>query len=326
MRARKGRQIQQGARLVAVVLLALTCALPAVAAQEHHLANGITVRLHGADEIQADPSLLVEAPGGPYALAGDADGWYPVDASDVLDALASMRGFAVDVTVSVYILPAPPAAGGRSWSARDGIFLVPGFGPVAPATVAYITTHEMGHVLTWAYVDPHPARWSRYLGLRGVDGEPKTPEHAWQPREILAEDLRFLFGGALATAAGSIENRYLATPDQVPGLRELLAGFVGTPGGGAALASAYPNPCNPRTTLRMSLPADAVGTGDAEVRIYDVRGGLVRRLTGGRAVAGGVEISWDGRDRQGGSVASGRYLYVMTAAGLQARGAVTLVR
>ena len=241
-----------------------------------------------------------------------------------------MRGFRTDVALDVYILPAAPIDGGRSWSIRDAIFLVPGFGPVAPETVAYITTHEMGHVLTWAHMDAHPDRWDRYLELRDiaevkyvVDGE-----HAWLPREILAEDMRYLFGGGLATITGSIENHDLVTPDRVTGLRELLVGFLENPTSGLALAGsfAFPNPCNPRTTIRMTLPAGASSDVHADLHIYDVRGSLIRRLTGGQTGPGVVEISWDGRDNHGGAAASGRYLYVMKTPGLVARGAVTLVR
>ena len=65
----------------------------------------------------------------------------------------------------------------------------------------------------------------------------------------------------------------------------------------------YPNPLNDldRGTTIMYSPAQ-----DAEVRIYDVFGNLVRKLHGkeGRA-------EWDGRNGQGEIVANGGYIGVV---------------
>jgi spore germination protein YaaH len=70
-----------------------------------------------------------------------------------------------------------------------------------------------------------------------------------------------------------------------------------------ALLPAYPNPFNAATRLRAERP----GTGRAELTIYDVRGSRVRRWSqeGG---AGTASWDWDGRDDDGGAVASGVYV------------------
>lgn len=314
-----------------LAVFVLSCgSLAASASDDHMLSNGLRVRIYGAQEILADNSLLAAAQGGPYLLQESAETWYPFAESEVLAALADMRGFRTQVEVDVYILPAPPVAGSRAWSQSNAIFLVPGFGPVAPQTVAYITTHEMGHVLTWACMDDYPTRWNRYLALRDIEAywfRTDLP-HAWLPREILAEDLRFLFGGSLATASGSIENHELVTPDRVDGLRELLGGFLESRPEVVTMtrACAYPNPCNPHTTIRMSIPVGVSTDGTTDLKIYDLRGRLVRRLVGGSSSPGAVEVVWNGKDGWGGAAASGRYLYVMRSAGLTARGSVTLVR
>jgi len=327
--ARRGqltRIVRYFAVLVALSLFAATSS----AGEELSFANGIRAWIHAPEEILWSDPALKDAAGGPYQLQDDPENWYPFARDEVVSALSAMRGFRTDVAVDVYILPTAPVDGGRSWSTRDAIFLVPGFGPVAPETVAYITTHEMGHVLTWAHIDAYPDRWADYLELRGIadDKYATGGEHAWLPREILAEDLRFLFGGGLATITGSIENHDLLTPDQVPGLRELLVDYLEDRTSGPAMARscAFPNPCNPRTTIRMNLPAGTPGDVQADLRIYDIRGSLIRRLTGGQSGQGVVEIPWDGLDNHGGAVASGRYLYVMKTPELMARGAVTLVR
>ncbi len=328
----------RGSITFATALMAalLVVAPRALAGQAVTFANGITATIHGADEIAA--AAVADRDGRPVythpaigALALAADGaWYPFDAAVVSDALEAMRGFATDVAVEVFILPAPTAALASSYAVPGAIVLAPGTGPVAAQTVAYITTHEMGHVLTSAFIDGQAGRWDAYLALRSLDEVTYSADaiHADRPREILAEDIRFLFGGDLATANGSIENHDLLRPDLVPGLAEQLAGFLaGRDAAGALAAStAWPNPCNPLTTIAMELPAGALGAGRAELRIYDVRGGLVRTLQGGVEAGGQVSIQWRGDTDAGAAAASGRYLYLMRAAGATARGSVTLVR
>jgi hypothetical protein len=316
--------------------LVLAVAQPASAAREYHFDNGIRATVHDARETAgllettADGRIHLAHPAADrIELASDEETpCWPLDAAVVAEALRAMTGFRTDVSVDVFLLPTPPLAEQSSFAHRGVIYLAPGTGPVAAETVASITVHEMGHVLTWAFIDGQPGRWESYLSLRGLDADRFGPAavHADRPREILAEDLRHLFGGALATSSGSIENHDLVLPDQVTGLRELLRGYlrgrvVVTD---LARSQAAPNPCNPLTTITMELPDAAVG--EAELRIYDVRGRCIRTLRGGDPANGRVALRWEGTDDSGRAAASGRYVYVMTAAGVMARGTVTLVR
>jgi hypothetical protein len=65
-----------------------------------------------------------------------------------------------------------------------------------------------------------------------------------------------------------------------------------------------PNPFNPRTTIRFSLPT----TGPATVRVFAADGHLVRTLVDHVMPAGDHAIDWDGRDRQGRPAAAGAYV------------------
>ncbi len=68
----------------------------------------------------------------------------------------------------------------------------------------------------------------------------------------------------------------------------------------------YPNPFNPSTTIRFSLPLDK----NVSVKVYDVAGRLVRTLVNDRLLSQGAhEVTWDGTNDAGVSVASGTYLY-----------------
>ncbi|MCP4574077.1 MAG: hypothetical protein GY838_17085 [bacterium] len=73
-----------------------------------------------------------------------------------------------------------------------------------------------------------------------------------------------------------------------------------------------PNPFNPSTELRLTLPARAEWT---EVTVHDLKGRLVRRLWDGPLPAGTSRVVWDGRDTGGRSVGSGIYLARFQALG-----------
>ena len=69
-----------------------------------------------------------------------------------------------------------------------------------------------------------------------------------------------------------------------------------------------PNPFNPSTTIRFTLP-DA---GIATVAVYDVTGRSVRVLHDSHMSFGVHHVVWDGRDDVGNEVSSGVYLYRLT--------------
>jgi hypothetical protein len=73
----------------------------------------------------------------------------------------------------------------------------------------------------------------------------------------------------------------------------------------------HPNPFNPTTEITFSWPR----SGRAEVRVFDVRGREVRRLTGGVLPAGRHSVMWNGRDGSGREVASGVFFAVLYADG-----------
>ena len=71
-----------------------------------------------------------------------------------------------------------------------------------------------------------------------------------------------------------------------------------------ALLQNYPNPFNAGTVI----PFDLKNEGDWSLAVYNVAGQSVRTFSGHDA-AGQVQVSWDGRDEQGRTAASGVYFY-----------------
>jgi len=67
--------------------------------------------------------------------------------------------------------------------------------------------------------------------------------------------------------------------------------------------SAYPNPFNPATTIRYTLP----GSGPVHVDVFSASGARVRTVVDAQSPAGAFTAGWDGRDDAGWRVASGIY-------------------
>ena len=94
----------------------------------------------------------------------------------------------------------------------------------------------------------------------------------------------------------------------------------------ARLYANHPNPFNPTTTLDFTVPGGAGDRGNVLLAVYDVRGRLVRTLVNGALPGGRHEVTWDGRDNRGASVASGVYFARYAAAGVKATRKMVLLR
>ena len=75
------------------------------------------------------------------------------------------------------------------------------------------------------------------------------------------------------------------------------------------LTGNYPNPFNPETKIKFALKE----AGDVSLKIYNIKGAVVRALVDGEMNAAYHEIIWDGKDNAGKQVGSGVYFYKMKA-------------
>ena len=89
-----------------------------------------------------------------------------------------------------------------------------------------------------------------------------------------------------------------STPDDLPQQR-------------SGLDQNYPNPFNPATTIDFYLAS----AGKTVMKIFDVRGNLVRTLMNEAVSAGNHSVVWDGTDNSGRQVASGSYFYQLETNG-----------
>ncbi len=85
----------------------------------------------------------------------------------------------------------------------------------------------------------------------------------------------------------------------------------------------YPNPFNPATAIRYDVPS----TGSfVTLRIYNVSGHLIRTLVDAFQSPGEKSVFWNGRDNSGMGAASGVYFYRLTAAGIDIKKRMVLLR
>jgi hypothetical protein len=96
---------------------------------------------------------------------------------------------------------------------------------------------------------------------------------------------------------------------------------VATPAS-TALDQNYPNPFNPTTTIAYSIASRS----RVQLRIYNVRGQLVKTLVDDEQVPNVYRAVWDGRNNSGSPVASGVYFYELVAGDFQATKKMVLVR
>jgi hypothetical protein len=115
--------------------------------------------------------------------------------------------------------------------------------------------------------------------------------------------------GELIANARQAQKDYVAQG----GVIQILTGVKEIPNAGIpvtyGLDQNYPNPFNPSTTINFALPKSDI----VSLKVYDVLGREVRTLVNERLNAGYQQVAWDGRNAFGAQVASGMYIYRITA-------------
>ena len=296
-----------------LALLTLASAPTGAAANEVGAAVSVSgVRIHGPEEVMRDfcsseenGSLWIKLPGaGSYelvtatsdaAIANPGDGsFHPFDEQQVRAALSEVRYPLAGLNVDIYLLPYPRRGGLDSGAGPGVILLSPGVAPISREQQHAEFVHELGHVVQYQWMPDGDGRWNDYRLRRGLGNASRYSAgsiHADRPHEIFAEDFRALFGGALATYSGSIENPSLAHPAAIPGLDAFMRSLPE----GAPVATRPVAGSNPaRGPVAFSL---AVAT-DQPLDLFDVIGRRIATVT--PVAAGGRTLwRWDGRDSAG---------------------------
>jgi len=122
------------------------------------------------------------------------------------------------------------------------------------------------------------------------------------------------------------DGRYIEGEDVV----EIVGGGNGAPRAQeAALPTTFvlhpnaPNPFNPTTRIRFDVPSSG---GQVTLRIYDVRGRVVRTLVDAPQSPGEHTAAWNGRDDLGNTVGTGVYFYRLVAGDFVATKKMVLLK
>lgn len=127
--------------------------------------------------------------------------------------------------------------------------------------------------------------------------------------------INYTTGGAFDVSA-SPHNYYWVTATDFsgnegkPALAHAASGVGNTPGQYVLSVSAYPNPFNPQTTVRYTLPAKT----HVSLEIFDLRGEKVATLVDLDQNAGAFTTTWLGRNDAGAAVGSGVYFAKLSTA------------
>ena len=257
-------------------------------------------------------------------VTDDGNTWVDLEATSTSERAWVQKTFAVgdvvDLTANVrFRFIAEDAGSGSIVEALVDDFALTASNLIADVTAPTVTltypnggeVFERDHevMVTWSASDDLGIVQARvYLDIEGqplllaagaLNGAYRFvwSEHfAPQPGQMVGRFRVVVFDGAQRQAADSSDGDVTFTsPTQVDDV----------PAGGFRLAQNHPNPFNPRTEIRFEIPrAQAVS-----LRIYDVRGQLVRTLVQAMQPAGTSTVVWSGEDDQGDQVSSGLYFY-----------------
>jgi hypothetical protein len=204
------------------------------------------------------------------------------------------------------------ASGSVQWT-NNGVPLCMATGPQGNPTM--ISDGWGGAIITWmdrrrieSGYDIYAQRVSASGSIQWLtDGVRLCAEGHDQGSPVIASDG---WGGAIVAWEDSRD----WTDSLVYALRIDANGFspltdTDAPAVPVALHQNYPNPFNPATTISYSI----VEKGHVTLKIFDASGRYVACLVDGHPEAGSQTAQWNGRDEKGNPVASGIYLYRLTA-------------
>ncbi|MBN1782761.1 T9SS type A sorting domain-containing protein [bacterium] len=237
--------------------------------------------------------------GGQYAYVADHDSLFIIDMSDqahpVRAAAIAGRRSVYDVVVRdsyAYVAdtyegltvvdisdPFHPAIAGTRKTQRA-------YGVELKGNIAYIADYGGGIVILDISDPASPEFMGRYNTPSAVDG-------------VAVDDRDYIYGAD--EEDGLYIVRYTGTDGiETPDVMNIK---------GYGLASNFPNPFNPSTAVRYSVPVRSL----VELNVYNIRGQLVARLFNGEKEAGRHTAVWDGTDMHHRSVPAGIYLCRMNS-------------
>ena len=139
----------------------------------------------------------------------------------------------------------------------------------------------------------------------GANGYRRLPEMGNVQTGLTARVGSLVPGTTYYWSVQSVDGAFVGSAFAPEGSFDVPVAGVGGHGvAGIPALRAAPNPFTRNTTLGFA----AARAGDARIRVFDVRGRLVRTLVPGRLDGAEGSIRWDGRDETGRAMPAGLYL------------------
>jgi len=147
--------------------------------------------------------------------------------------------------------------------------------------------------------------------------------------ELADADYARLLGNSVRwVTAGLRKNNQATGTDDAGHVMELPTDY--------RLEQNYPNPFwseatsrfagNPETTIQYAIPGNVSGPLRVTLRIYNLHGQVVRTLVDEQKSPGRYRAVWDGKNELGAKIATGMYLYTITASGFKASKRMTVLK
>ncbi len=198
--------------------------------------------------------------------------------------------------------------------------------------------HEYGHAWTIYHeqIVQQEDGWGSYLQARGLAGDARLySTKDWDPREMIAEDYRQLFGSDNARSY-ALANTDIPPAASVPGLADWMRNTFTQPPAGSTAPPPTTQPATTTAPLAVSglsvdpAPVSTQGTvsfvvnesATVTVRVLDGSGAVVRTLlANASAAAGTVSSLWDRKNDAGRKVKAGTYTASVSAVDSAGRSA-----
>ncbi|MBT6113971.1 MAG: hypothetical protein HOH03_10210 [Candidatus Marinimicrobia bacterium] len=200
---------------------------------------------------------------------------------------------------------------------NENIFLISG---------GNIDTCEVFNYVTSTWSEVAPFEFSREYGMKTVklvNGNVlltgtreecevfSVPNMSWvrvsdMPSVRFNHTLTLLESGKVLLVGGnSSHTTYIYNPDTTTVGSQIETDLPK----GYSLHNNFPNPFNPKTTIRYEIPEYSVVT----LKLYNINGHLVKTLIDGDQNPGSGSVVWDGTNKSGLRLSSGIYIFIMRA-------------
>jgi len=227
-------------------------------------------------------------------VAAHEEDSYGIDVSTIGDSTVTLGQY----YSTFYIRGATAAPGTFYDSAPDSGYSLDNLAPGVPGGLLYTTG-----TLSW---DESSAADFDYFTVYGSDtddfGTTTLVDYSVAPTMDVSGS-PYVFYFVTATDFSGNEGK--------PARVNTLSNAGGTPTSYVLSVTNYPNPFNPRTTVKYTVPSKGIVT----ITVYDARGARVATVFRGERAAGAYSVEWNARADDGAIVSSGVYFARIEQAG-----------